>query len=149
MRAPKNLIERAYHIGEKLGLAVWTQDEAGPYQTLPYPGASWQPVGHPAHQPHEYIRNGSAKLLTFFHPASGRVHLKGVTSSANVILHPWLKAELSAILRSLPKTSPIDAKTNRQLWKVRQEGLSQPITLPQELPALRVLLIWDNLRAHS
>ena len=41
-------------MGEKLGLAVWTEDEAGPYQTLPYPGASWQLVGHPALQPHEY-----------------------------------------------------------------------------------------------
>ena len=28
--AKKNLIERAYREGEQLGLAVWTQDEAGP-----------------------------------------------------------------------------------------------------------------------
>jgi hypothetical protein len=142
------LIEKAYQTGGKLGLAVWTQDEAGPYQTLPYPGASWQPVGQPEHQPHEYIRNGTAKLLTLFHPASGQVRVKGVTSSANVVLHPWLKAELSAILQSLPETAPVDAETNRQLWKAWQEGLSLPITLPQELPALRMLLIWDNLRGH-
>jgi len=75
---------------------VWTQDEAGPYQTIPYPGVSWQPRGQPERQPHEYIRNGTAKLLTLFHPASGRVRVKGVTSSANVILHPWLKAWLFA-----------------------------------------------------
>jgi hypothetical protein len=92
------LIEKAYRLGEKLGLAVWTEDEAGPYQTLPYPGASWQPMGRPAHQPHEYIRNGTAKLLTLFHPASGQVRVKGVRSSANVVLHPWLKAELSVVL---------------------------------------------------
>jgi hypothetical protein len=144
----KNLIEKAYRLGEKLGLAVWTEDEAGPYQTLPYPWTIWQPVGHPALQPHEYIRNGTAKLLTLFHPASGRVRVKGVRSSANVVLHPWLKAELSAILQALPAALPIDAATNRQLWETWQAGLSLPITLPQELPALRMLLIWDNLRGH-
>jgi len=142
------LIERAYQTGEKLGLSVWTQDEAGPYQTRPYPGASWQPVGHPAHQSHEYIRNGTAKLLTLFHPASGRARVKGVTSTANAVLHPWLKAELSTILQALPEKPPIDAETNQQLWQAWQEGLSLPIKLPQELPALRMLLIWDNLRGH-
>ncbi len=127
---------------------MWTEDEAGPYQTLPYPGASWQPVGRPARQPHEYIRNGTAKLLTLFHPATGRVRVKGVRSSANVVLHPWLKAELSVILQSLPEAPPIDTDTNRQLWETWQEGLSLPITLPKELPVLRMLLIWDNLRGH-
>ena len=142
------MIENAYHLGEKLGLAVWTEDEAGPYQTMPYPGASWQPESHPARQPHEYIRNGTAKLLTLFHPASGQVRVKGVHSSANAILHPWLKTELSAILQTLPPALPIDAQANRQLWQSWQEGLSLPISLPQELPALRLLLIWDNLRGH-
>jgi len=32
----KKLIERAYHIAEMLGLALWCEDEAGPYQTIPY-----------------------------------------------------------------------------------------------------------------
>ena len=142
------MIEKAYRTGEKLGLAVWTQDEAGPYQTLPYPGASWQPLDDPALQPHEYSRNGTAKLLTLFHPATGQVRVKGVTSSANGVLHPWLKEALTAILQTLPETPPLEAETNRQLWQVWQEGLSLPITLPQELPALRMLLIWDNLRGH-
>lgn len=127
---------------------MWTQDEAGPYQTLPYPGASWQPVSHPALQPHQYIRNGTAKLLTLFHPATGHVRVKGVTSSANVVLHPWLKEEVSAILQTLPEAPIIDAETNRQLWQIWQAGLAHPISLPQELPALRMLLIWDNLRGH-
>jgi hypothetical protein len=105
-------------------------------------------MGQPARQPHEYIRNGTAKLLTLFHPATGHVRVKGVTSSANVVLHPWLKAELSTILRSLPEAPPMDAETNRQLWEAWQEGLSFPIRLPSELPALRMLLIWDNLRGH-
>jgi hypothetical protein len=142
------LIERAYRTGEQLGLAVWTQDEAGPYQTMPYPGASWQPVRHPALQPHEYLRHGTAKLLTLFHPATGQVRVKGVTSSANVVLHPWLQAEFSAILQSLPEMPPLDAAPNRQRWEAWQEGLSRPITLPQALPALRLLLVWDNLRGH-
>ncbi len=40
-------IERAYREAEAAGVAVWCQDEAGPYQTKPYPGASWKPEGHP------------------------------------------------------------------------------------------------------
>jgi hypothetical protein len=142
------LIEKAYQLGEQHGLVVWTEDEAGPYQTRPYPGPSWQPVGRPACQPHEYMRNGTAKLLTLFHPASGQVRVKGVTRSTNAILHPWLKEELGAILQSLPDTPVLDAETNRRLWETWQEGLSNVITLPQELPALRMLLIWDNLRGH-
>ena len=86
--------------------------------------------------------------LPLFHPASGRVRVKGVTSSANVILHPWLKSELSMILETIPAAPQLDAETNRELWKTWQAGLSQPISLPQELPVLRMLLIWDNLRGH-
>ena len=131
-----------------MGLSVWNQDEAGPYQTKPYCGSSWQPEGDPQRQPHEYIRNGTAKLLTLFHPATGEVRVKGVTSSANAILHPWLKEELSQILQTLPSLKELDAETNRKLWEMWQEGLSVPISLPQTLPALRMLLIWDNLRGH-
>jgi hypothetical protein len=67
-------------MGEALGLSVWNGDQAGPFQTLPYPGSSWEPEGHPQHRSHEYIRNGTAKLLTLFHPADGQVRVKGVTS---------------------------------------------------------------------
>ena len=98
-------------MGEKMGLSVWTQDEAGPYQTKPYPGASWQPEGQPIQQSHEYIRNGTAKILTLFHPLTGQVRVKGVTSSANVVLHPWLKEELGAILRILPDAEIIDGES--------------------------------------
>jgi hypothetical protein len=59
-------------------LAVWGEDEAGPFQTIPYPGQQWCPAGHPARYPHEHVRNGTAKLLTLFHPASGAVRVKGV-----------------------------------------------------------------------
>jgi len=72
-----------------------------------------------------------------------------VRSSANAILHPWLRAELSAILAALPNIPDDDVSaTNRTEWLVWQEGLTQPMTLPAELPRLRLLLIWDNLAGH-
>jgi hypothetical protein len=142
------LIETAYRLGEKMGLAVWNEDEAGPYQTVPYAGESWQPENHPVLQPHEYIRNGTAKLLTLFHPASGEIRVKGVTSSTNAILHPWLKEQLAEILKTLPEKQLLDEETNRRMWIAWQTGLSQRITLAEQLPPLRMLLIWDNLRGH-
>jgi len=142
------LIEDAYTLGEKLGLAVWNQDEAGPYQTKPCPGASWQPVEHPLRQPHEYIRNGTAKMLTLFHPSDGELRVKGVTSATNAVLHPWLKEQCAAILSTLPTPAPCDAATQTALWQRWQQGLTQPITLPEVLPALRMLLVWDNLAGH-
>jgi hypothetical protein len=32
------MIEQAYTLGETLGIAVWCEDEAGPYGTAPYAG---------------------------------------------------------------------------------------------------------------
>jgi hypothetical protein len=144
------LIELAYKIGESLGLAVWNGDQAGPFQTIPCPGSSWEPEGHPKHRPHEYIRNGTAKLLTLFHPADGRVQVKGVTSCPNSVLHPWLKQELADILASLPQSLPVlEPEANRALWDMWFEGLSVRPTLPVELPPLRMLLIVDNLKGHK
>jgi hypothetical protein len=82
------LIEEAYLAGEALGLAVWCTDQAGPYQTVPYAGQSWRPAGDPARLPHEYLRDGTAKALTLFHPADGRARVKGVTACPNSVLHP-------------------------------------------------------------
>ena len=142
------MIEDAYTLGEKLGLAVWTQDEAGPYQTKPYPGTSWQPVEHPVRQPHEYIRNGTAKMLTLFHPGDGELHVKGVTSATNAILHPWLKERCAALLSTLPAPIPCDVATQTALWQRWQQGLTRRVTLPELLPPLRMLLVWDNLAGH-
>src|SRR5438309_10101769 len=61
-------------------------------------------TGEPAKQPHEYAKNGTAKLLTLFHPATGKVHVKGVTTCPNTILHRWLQQELTQILAMLPPT---------------------------------------------
>lgn len=65
--------------------------------------------------------------------------------STNTVLHPWLKAERSAILATLPEPPVLSPEANRQAWTRWQEGLSVRITLPQELPPLRMLLVWDNL----
>jgi hypothetical protein len=143
------LIERAYTEGEKSGIAVWSEDEAGPYQTVPYPGASWQPTGEPKRRPHEYVRRGTAKLLTLFHPTTGEVRARGVRRTTNEILHPWLKEELSAILEALPEPKEmLGDEENRAQWQSWQEGLSVRITLPKKLPPLRMLLVWDNLIGH-
>ena len=144
------MIERAHLVAEKLGLAVWNEDEAGPYQTVPYPGSSWQPEGEPATQPHEYIRNGTAKLLTLLQPATGEVRVKGVTSCPNAVLHPWLKDELTAILMTLPSPRyPLSPEENRAVWESWREGLTLRVMLPADLPPLRLLLIWDNLAGHK
>jgi hypothetical protein len=144
------LIEAAHGEGERLGLVVWNQDEAGPYQAIPQAGSSWQPVSQPVHQPHEYVRGGTAKLLTLLHPATGQVRVKGVISSANAVLHPWLQEQLSAIVETLPPAATVrDPVANRARWERWQEGLSEKFTLLAELPPLRLLLIWDNLAGHK
>jgi hypothetical protein len=139
------LIETAY---TQTALPVWTEDEAGPYQTVPYPGQSWQPAGQPARRPHEYLRAGTAKQLTLFHPASGTVRVKGVQSCTNAVLHPWLQTELQAILTDLPPAPTLPAPEGRAAWERWQEGLTVRITLPERLPPLRMLLVWDNLAGH-
>jgi hypothetical protein len=140
------LIEAAY-LQDRL--PVWTEDEAGPYQTLPYPGHHWHPDGQPARYPHEYLREGTAKQLTLFHPASGAVRVKGVRSCTNAVLHPWLQAELATILARLPEpTEAVSPAENRQHWERWQVGLTVRITLPEHLPPLRLLLILDNLTGH-
>lgn len=129
-------------------LPVWTEDEAGPYQTLPYPGSHWHPAGKPVRYPHEYVREGTAKQLTLFRPASGEVRVKGVRSASNAVLHPWLQAELTTILATLPEPEVLSSEENRLRWERWQEGLTVRITLPADLPPLRMLLVWDNLAGH-
>jgi hypothetical protein len=142
------LIEDAYTSGASLGLAAWCEDEAGPFQAVPHPGSSWRPEGDPARQPHEYVRGGTAKVLTLFRPADGHVRVEGATTCPNAVLHPWLKRELAEILAELPALPPT-ADTSRAAWEQWQVGLSVRITLPERLPPLRVLLVLDNLAGHK
>jgi len=143
------LIEGAYTLGERLGLLVLCQDEAGPYQAIPQPAPSWQPTGKPARQPHEWIRGGTVKLLTLFRPATGKVWAEPVGNAPNSVLHPWLRKTLTAILDALPIPAELDPETTRAAWAVWQAGLTKPFPLPTELPPLRSLLVWDNLAGHK
>jgi hypothetical protein len=139
------MIELAYGGAEGAGVPVWCQDEAGPYQAIPQPGASWQPVGDPRRQPHEYIRGGTAKLLTLFRPATGEVRAKGVPNAPNTVLHPWLQTELTQVLAALPPLTTPEAErpvlARWATWLGHQ---------PREpLPPLRLILVWDNLVGHT
>jgi hypothetical protein len=129
-----------------MGLPVGCADQTGPFPTVPDPGSSWRPEGEPARQPHEYLRDGTAKILTVFHPADGRVRVEGVTSCPNTVLHPGLKRELAAILATMPEP-PAGAATapgSRPAWERWQMGLTIKPTLLDELPPLRMLLVLDN-----
>jgi hypothetical protein len=138
------MIDLAYRVAEAAGIPLWNQDEAGPYRTMPYPGESWEPAGEPARQPHEYVRNGTAKLLTLFRPATGEVRAKGVTSAPNTILHPWLQEELTAILTTLPEvTTSEEERPEAARWKTWLGHEPR-----QPLPPIRLILIWDNLAGH-
>jgi len=88
-------------------------------------------------------------MLTLFHPASGQARVLGVTSSPNTVLHGWLKSELTTILAALPlRWDEVSAAANRAEWTHWQAGLTVRVTLPAELPRLRLLLVLDNLAGH-
>jgi len=140
----KGAIDLAYRLAEAAGIPLWCQDEAGPYQAIPQAGAGWAPVGEPARLPHEYVRGGTAKLLTLLRPATGEVRAKGVTNATNAVLHPWLRAELTAVLATLaPVTLPEEERPPLARWAT---WLGHEPRDP--LPPLRLLLIWDNLAGH-
>src|SRR5260370_1424799 len=141
--AQKGLIEPAYAGAEAAGVAVWCQDEAGPYQTAPVAGQSWEPMGKARGQPPEDERNGTAKRLTLFHPASGRVRAKGVTSATTPVLHPGLQTELKQGLADLPAvTTPAAERPPLAQWQTWEEWPS-----PHRSP-LRLIPGWDNLAGH-
>jgi hypothetical protein len=143
------LIEAAYRTGEAMGRPVWCTDQAGPYQTVPYPGRSWRPEGDPARLPHEYLRGGTAKALTRFRPADGRARLRGVTACPNAVLHPRLKRERAALLAAMPAPPAEPAAGWRAAWERWQEGLTIKPTRPEEPPPRRMLLVLDNLAGHK
>ncbi|MBM3187710.1 MAG: transposase [Chloroflexi bacterium] len=87
-------------------------------------------------------------MLTLFHPSDGRLRVKGVLQATNAVLHPWLKEQCMAILSTLPEPPILKAEPQAALWPRWQQGLTHPITLPEQLPPLRMLLVWDNLAGH-
>ena len=138
------MIELAYRVAETAGVPVWCQDEAGPYQAIPQPGASWQPEGQPARLPHEYVRGGTAKLLTLFRPSTGEVRAMAVTSATNAVLHPWLQEELTQVLAALPPVMVPEAERPPAAHWATWLGHD-----PRDpLPPLRLILVWDNLAGH-
>lgn len=137
------MIERAYRLAEGLGIPVWCQDEAGPYQAIPQAGPSWRPVGQPAQRPHEYVRGGPAKLLTLFRPATGEVRALPVERAPNAILHPWVRQELTSILAALPPAAPGPGHA-AAAWAWSETTRRWAATVPP----IRLLLVWDNLAGH-
>ena len=122
-------------LGAQLGLSVWCEDEAGPFQAVPHPGGSWQPREHPATQPHEYIRGGTTKILTLFHPATGQVRLQSAERCTNAVLHPWLREHLSAVLDSFRVAM---MASNLRVSKDRRHVVSLPaVGIPR-------LVTWRN-----
>jgi hypothetical protein len=125
------------------------EDEAGPYQAIPQPGASWQAEGHPALQPHEYERGGTAKLLTLFRPATGCLRAKGVLSAPNAVLHPWLKEQLTQVLAEIEQKHPqaeLPPEAERPPCARWETWLGYPPRRPY--PPLRIILVLDNLAGH-
>jgi len=139
------VIERAYVLSERVGLPLWCEDEAGPYQTIPHPGFSFQPEGKPATQDHQYIRGKTCKLLTLLRPATGKLRAEPVDQSTNALLHPWLKGELTAILKECPPAPELVPEGRRwQDW----DPFPAAEQLDRMYPPLRMLLILDNLAGH-
>ena len=146
------LIELAYEEAEEAGLPLWCQDEAGPYQAIPQPGEDWHPEGKPTLQPHEYIRGGTAKLLTLFRPHTGEVQATGVLSAPNAVLHPWLKEHLQPLLAALdtdplavrvpwPDEHPLLLTWQHWWWSYER---------PKPAPALRLIAgLWTISRDIS
>jgi hypothetical protein len=125
------------------------EDEAGPYQAIPQPGASWQPEGHSQLLPHEYERGGTAKLLTLFRPTTGKMRAKGVLSVTNAVLHPWLTEELAVTLAMIEKEHPraeLPPEAERPLYARWETWLGYPPRSPE--PPLRIILVLDNLAGH-
>lgn len=145
------MIEWAYQAAEQVGIPLWCQDEAGPYQTIPHPGDDWHQTGKPKQQPHEYFREGTAKLLTLFRPATGRVLAKGVEQTPNAVLHPWLKEQLQAILEQHEKEHPSAYQatdtTPQAIWSHWYRWWWS-YEWPKPCPRLRLILVWDNLAGH-
>jgi hypothetical protein len=141
------VIEAAYADAEAAGIALWCQDEAGPYQAIPHPGADWHRTGNPTRQPQ---RGGTAKVLTLFRPATGQVRARGVHSASHAVLHPWRKAELLGLLEHLaapplPVCVPLSKdhlvlRTGYRWWWSYEH--------PKPPPALRLILLWDHLKGH-
>jgi hypothetical protein len=127
-----------------------TKMKPDPLRPSHSPVLAFEPEGHPVVQPHEYVRGGTAKLLTLFRPATGQLRAKGALSVTNAVLHPWLKEQLSEVLAELEKKQPsetLPAEEQRPLYARWETWLGHP-SQGKPLPPLRIILVWDNLAGH-
>jgi len=101
-------------------------------------------------QPHEYLRGGTAKLLTLFRPATGELRARGALSAPNAVVHPWLQGELAQVLAAVPPLDEAAARPVLARWAPWLDRLPPPaVPLPDPLPPLRLILVWDNLAGHK
>jgi len=135
----KKLIEDAYTAGAFAGdWRCGARTKPAHFQAIPHPGSSWQPEGHPARQPHEYVRGRHGQGA---HPVSarptGRVRIEGTRTCPNAVLQPVAQAGV----RGHPSRVAHGATDGRCVTGPRgtvgRSGLTLPITLPAELPLLR------------
>lgn len=88
--------------------------------------------------------------MTLFRPATGLVRVKGVEHAPNEVLHPWLKQELQTILDQLALDPPCardPLPSDHPLWVTWQKWWRSYHGC-KPVPALRLILIWDNLAGH-
>ncbi|MBI4498639.1 MAG: transposase [Chloroflexi bacterium] len=96
------------------------------------------------------MRDGTAKLLTRFYPATGQVRVTGVTCRSKGVRPGWLKEELEAMVASRPGPARLlSPAEHRAVWEAWQEGVRVRPTLGDDLPPLRMLLVWDHLAGHQ
>jgi hypothetical protein len=147
-RREKRLIKLVYEQAEAARIVQLNEDEAGPYQPIPQPGASWRPEGHPALHPHEYERGGTAKLLTLFAQPRSTCAPKASSRRPTPCCIPGSKNSSAKDSRnsrrstreqsSLPKPS-----APRVCWEM---WLGHSPRNPE--PPLRIVLVLDNLAGH-
>ena len=90
------------------------------------------------------MRGGTATLLTLFRPATGELRATGVTNATNAVLHPWRRAELTAVLAALPvATVPEDERPPLARWATWLGHAPRDAR-----PPLRRLLVRDNPAGH-
>ncbi len=139
----KNLLS-AYRESASQGLEVWCHDQAGPYPTRPIQDRLGSRRGCTAASGVRAC--GDGKLLTLFHPQDGHLRAKGATQCPNAESCIRGCGKLSAVSTTRAararELSQSPATNDRQLWGRWQEEPDGPFTLPEILPALRVLLIW-------
>ena len=88
-------------------------------------------------------------MLTLSHPATGKVHVKGVTTCPNAVLHSWFQQELIQILALLPAPPELSPEEKRARWQHWQEGLQVAPSIGEDMPPMRLLLVLDKLSVDT